>query len=289
MGNAADLRRMLHRIDGRGYKAYREIEGAYDFGQYTLFVDHAQGDPFASPSLVRVRVPQKVALLPSEAFSSKSREIALRDFLTRKFFDASRRFCKGNRGTGNSGIIAIDRPGQEILERTSAFVTKVYVEARFVMGLPALGRSVTARHAEAMFFEELPQIVRASLFFHSLDERALRQHIEIAEDANSLRDQLDRLGLVAFVADRAILPRASGIDPRPLTKGTVVPFESPESLQVKVELPNRGAITGMGIRKGVTLIVGGGYHGKSTLLRALELGVYNHIPRDGRPLGWPAP
>ena len=284
MQNAADLRRMLRRIDGKGYKAYREIEGAYDFGEYTLFVDRAQGDPFASPSLVRAQVPQEVALFPRNAYSNKSREVALRDFVTRKAFDASRRFCKGYRGSGNSGIISVDRPGQEILERTSAFVTELHVEARFVMGLPALGRTVVARHAEAMFFEELPQIVRTSLFFQNLDKRALLKHIEIAEDSDFLRDQLDRLGLVAIVADGAILPRTSGVDPRPLTKGLVVPLESPESLRVKVELPNRGAITGMGIPKGVTLIVGGGYHGKSTLLRALELGVYNHIPGDGREL-----
>ena len=284
MRDAADLRRMLRRVDGRGYKAYKGIEGAYDCGEYILIVDHAQGDPFASPSLVRVQVPQRVARLPRYAYSNRSREIALRDFLTRKFFDASRRFCKGNRGTGNSGIILIDLPGQEILERTSTFATELYVEARFVMGLPALGRTVAARHAEAMFFEELPQIVRASLVFQNLSESELQKHIETAEDADSLRDQLDRLGLVAFVADGAILPRASGIDPRPLTKGMVVPFQSAESLRVKVELPNQGAMTGMGIPNGVTLIVGGGYHGKSTLLRALELGVYNHIPDDGREL-----
>ncbi|MFC1944558.1 ABC-ATPase domain-containing protein [Chloroflexota bacterium] len=282
MQTAADIKKILHRIDGKGYKAYRDIEGQYDFRDYILFVDHAQGDPFASPSLARVRIPQNVALLPSDTYSNKSREIAVRDFLTRKFLDASRRFCKGNRGTGNSGIISIDRPRQEILERTSAFVTELYVEARFVMGLPAFGRAVAARHAEAMFFEELPQIVRASLLLQNLNERALRKHVEIAEDADSLRGQLDGLGLVAFVADGAILPRVSGIDPCPLTKGRVVPFESPESFRVEVKLPNRGAVTGMGIPKGVTLIVGGGYHGKSTLLRALELGVYNHIPGDGR-------
>jgi len=223
-----------------------------------------------------------MAGFPNETYSNKSREVALRDFLARRFFDASKRFCKGNRGTGKSGIISIDRPRQEILERTSAFVTGKYVEARFVMGLPAFGRRIAARHAETMFFQELPQIVQASLFYRNLHERELREHIETAEDADSLRDQLDHLGLVAFVADGAILPRASGVDPRALTHGLVVPFESPESLSVEVELPNRGAITGMGIPKGVTLIVGGGYHGKSTLLRAFELGIYNHVPGDGR-------
>ena len=282
MPSAEDLRKTLRRIDGRGYKAYKDVESTYNFREYTLFVDHVQGDPFASPSRVQVRVPQKAAGFPKDTYSSQSRQIALRDFLTRKFFEASRRFCQGNRGTGSSGIISIDHPGQEILERTSAFVTEQFVDARFVMGLPAFGRTVAGKHAEAMFFDELPQIVRASLFYTNLDEKALYRHIEIAEDADFLREQLDNLGLVAFVADQAILPRASGVDPHPLTRGQVVPFESPESFRVRLELPNRGIVTGMGIPKGVTLIVGGGYHGKSTLLRALELGIYDHVPGDGR-------
>jgi predicted ABC-class ATPase len=281
---AADLKRILHKIDGRGYKAYKDIEGEYDYGYYTLFVDHAQGDPFASPSKVRVLVHQKIAEFPRDTYRNKSREVALRDFITRRFLDASRRFCRGSRGTGKSGIILIDRPRQEILERTSVFVTGEYVEARFVMGLPAFGRRIAGSHAESMFSEELPQIVEASLFYKSLSEKTLHNHIETAEDADFLRDQLNHLSLVAFVADGAVLPRATGVDPRPLTEGRVVPFETPESLKMKVELPNRGTITGMGIPKGVTLIVGGGYHGKSTLLRSLELGVYNHIPGDGREL-----
>ena len=284
MRTAADLKRILHKIDGRGYKAYKDIEGEYDYGYYTLFVDHAQGDPFASPSKVRVLVHQKIAEFPRDTYRNKSREVALRDFITRRFLDASRRFSRGSRGTGKSGIILIDRPRQEILERTSVFVTGEYVEARFVMGLPAFGRRIAGSHAESMFSEELPQIVEASLFYKSLSEKTLHNHIETAEDADFLRDQLNHLSLVAFVADGAVLPRATGVDPRPLTEGRVVPFETPESLKMKVELPNRGTITGMGIPKGVTLIVGGGYHGKSTLLRSLELGVYNHIPGDGREL-----
>jgi predicted ABC-class ATPase len=284
MPSAEDLRRTLRRIDGRGYKAYKDIEGAYHFKEYTLYVEHVQGDPFASPSRVRVRVPQSVAGFPGDTYHHKSREVALRDFLTRRFFQASRRYGKGNRGTGNSGLISIDLPGQEILERTSVFIAADYVEARLVMGLPAFGRTITARHAEAMLFDELPQIVSASLYARNLDRKALYKHIEVAEDADFLRGQLDSLGLVAFVADGAILPRASGVDLRPLSKGRVVPFQSSDSLRVRVELPNRGAVTGMGIPEGVTLIIGGGYHGKSTLLRALELGVYNHIPGDGREL-----
>ena len=280
MKSTEDLKRILQRIDGRGYKAYKDLQGMYDFAEYTLLVDHVQGDPFASPSRVRVQIPQRVAKFLPGTFSNKSREIALRDFLTRKFYKASKKCSRGKRGTGKSGIISIDRPGQEILERTSIVITKEHVEARFVMGLPAFGRKIAGRHAKAMFFEELPKI-SASVYFENLDQKALYCHIETAEDADFLRDQLEHLGLLAFVADGAVLPRVSGVDPRPLT-GKVVPFKSPQSFRVAIKVPNAGSITGMGIPKGVTLIVGGGYHGKSTLLKALELGVYNHIPGDGR-------
>jgi len=284
MRSSNQLAEILRRIDGKGYKAYKDLEGMYDFGEYLLLVDHAQGDPFASPSRIRVRVSQTLAQFPRDTFSNKSREIALRDFLTRRFAEASRRFCKGNRGTGKSGLIAIDRPGQEILERTSVLVDAEHIEAHFVMALPAFGRRIAAREAHAMFFEELPKIVKASLFFASIDKNALYEHIQTAEDADHLRGSLAQLELVAFVADGSILPRASGIDPRPLAPQRAVPFQSPQSLRCTVHLPNRGEITGMGIPKGITLIVGGGYHGKSTLLNAIELGVYNHIPGDGREL-----
>lgn len=277
-----ELRKTLKRIDKKGYKAYKNIEGVYDFGEYILFVDHVQGDPFAFPSRVRVKVPQQVAGFPQDTYQTKSREIALRDFLTRKFFEAIKKISKGKRGTGKSGLIEIERCGQEILERTSVFVNERWVEARFLMGLPAFGRTISGKDAEEMFFGELPRIIKASLLFKNLESNFLYQHIETAEDADFLRESLRKLGLVGFIAEGAILPRRSGVDPRPLSGKKVVPFRSPPSLRVEIELPNRGKISGMGISQGVTLIVGGGHHGKSTLLRALELGIYNHIPQDGR-------
>ena len=284
MRDASQLRQTLGRIDGRGYKAYRDIQGSYDFGDYTLHVDHVQADPFAAPSRMRVGVNQELATFPEDSYSSRSREVALRDFLTRAFAAAVRRFSGGRRGSGKSGSMEIDRPGQEVLERSSVLVTRDFVEARFTMGLPAFGRRIAGRQAEAIFFQSLPRVVEASLLFKNLDKEALFRHVELCEDADHLRGRLEELGLVAFVPDDAILPRQSGIDSRPLDQGKVVPFRSPDSLRVEVELPNSGKTTGMGIPAGVTLIVGGGYHGKSTLLKAIEQGVYNHVPGDGREL-----
>lgn len=282
MKTAHDLRDALRIIDGRGYPAYRDIAGGYGFDDFVFYIDRVQGDPFASPSRVRVRVYQDTAGFPKDTYSGKTREIALRDFIARAFNSASEKFSLGNRGSGKSGLISMSRPGQQILERSSVVVTHMYAEARFGMGLPAFGRSVAGKHAEAMFFEELPKIVRFSMIFGNLDEDALYEHIETAEDADFLRNEIEGLGCVSFIAEGSILPRASGIDPGPMSEDEAVPFESPPSLKMDVELPNRGQISGMGIPKGVTLIVGGGYHGKSTLLEAVSEGIYNHIPGDGR-------
>ncbi len=284
MKSNEDLRRGLRRIDGRGYMAYRDVEGVYDFGEFRLSIDHVQGDPFAAPSRVRVMVDQKKAGFPRDTFAGISRNVALRDFLTRRFEAAAQRHSRGIRGAGNSGTIAMVTAGQEVLERTSVFVSEAEVEARFVMGLPAFGRRIAGRHAEDMFFDQLPRIVHDGLLYESRNREELDRHVRTVEDADFLRRRLDSMGLVAFVADGAILPRASGVDPRPLQEGPVIPFESPAPLRREVRLPNRGTITGMGIPPGVTLVVGGGYHGKSTLLKALELGVYNRIPGDGREL-----
>ncbi len=277
-----DIQRILSRIEGRGYKAYKELTGSYDFGDFVLLIDHVQSDPFAAPSRFRARVLKENGGFPADTYKNRSRTIALRDFLTREFSCLSKKVSGGRRGTGKSGLISIDTPGQEILEKTSMIVNEDYLEARFFVGLPARGRTILTKVAEKMLLEEIPRMVRSSLFYPQIDSRELYAHVETAEDADFIRERLSAQNFVSFVADGSVLPRASGIDSRPLKKGTVVPFQSPSSLKVSFNLPNRGLMSGMTIPSGITLIVGGGYHGKSTLLDAVKLGIYNHVPGDGR-------
>ncbi|HHW44942.1 MAG TPA: ABC-ATPase domain-containing protein [Desulfotomaculum sp.] len=284
MHNQHILRDKLLAMDGKGYGAYKSLAGSYAFDRYTLFIDHVQSDPFAPPSRLRVRVEQRLAGFPPVLYRTRPRRIALEDYLMRAFARAVARHCRGHRGTGKSGLVAVDHCGQEILERTGAVVNSDFVEIRFVVGLPARGRTITGREAVRIFLEELPAIIHDSLFYHNLDSGGIIQQVELMEDQEFLRGQLAGRGLVAFVANGSILPRESGVSDRPLVRGRVVPFQSPPELEVEFNLPNRGRVAGMGIPRGVTLIVGGGYHGKSTLLRALERGVYNHIPGDGREL-----
>ncbi|QQE64748.1 ATPase [Leptolyngbya sp. BL0902] len=270
----------LHRLDGQGYGAYKSLKGAYRLADFTLHIDHVQGDPFAAPSRVRVVVPQAVAGFPATLWQTPGRAVALADFLIRAAYQATQRRAQPT-GSGKSGLIGVVRPSQAILERSAAQVTAEAVELRLTVGLPAFGRRIAGKQAADLLCRALPELVNMTLRYDALDAAAIQRHLACAEDAEALRSQLVDRALVAFVADGAILPRRSGVDERPGVDGAV-PFRSPESLRVTLTCPHAGAVTGLGIPQGVTLIVGGGYHGKSTLLRAIEAGVYNHIPDDGR-------
>jgi predicted ABC-class ATPase len=274
------LQALLLKLDQQSYKAYKQIAENYQFPGFTLIIDYVQGDPFAAPSRLRIIVPQSEAGFPAKLYQSPSREIALRDYLNRQFHQVSSSMQE-RRGSGKSGLIAIASPQQQVLERSAIFINDRQLEARFVVGLPARGRTILGRQAAELLCEDLPQIVGRSLKFSALNAAAIQHHVETVEDADWLRSQLVEKQLVAFIPNGAILPRQSGVDDRPL-KSESIPFQSPESLQVSFDRPNQGSISGMGIPQGVTLIVGGGYHGKSTLLKAIALGVYNHIPGDGR-------
>lgn len=279
------LRKKLLALDGKGYKAYKSIAGSYAFAfdnkHFTLTVDHVQGDPFALPSRISVLMDMAQARLPEELWQNPVRRVALEDFLGRALRKAIRQFVKGRRGSGCSGEIAIASGGQQVLTRNAVLISADGVEARLTLGLPAENRRAAGREAVTMFFDELPRVVEAALCFENLHAAQVQRHVHSVEDQHALRRWLREEGLVAFVANGAHLPRASGVDDRPL-RNHVLSFTAPDSLTCLVTLPNAGHMEGLGIPAGITLIVGGGFHGKSTLLQALEYGVYNHIPGDGR-------
>lgn len=282
MQTSADLKNLLARIDRRGYPAYKDTRGAYQFPGYVLSIDHVQGDPFAAPSKLSIHVSGKTAGFPRALYETRCRRLALQDELTRQFGRRAARFSFQAKGSGQSGLISVSRCGPEVLERTACRLDpeRGDVLLRLEVGFPANGRTINARELEKILFDFLPRCVQETLCCSGLDGRRLRAVAQLADDQQYIRQKLPELGLCAFVADGSILPRESGVSSRPM-KGAV-PFRAPRELAVTLDLPNRGKITGMGIPRGITLIVGGGYHGKSTLLKALELGVYDHVAGDGR-------
>ena len=282
MKSLEDLKELLERIDHRGYPAYKDIRGRYQFGGYVLSINHVQGDPFASPSKVSVEVQGKVSGFPKSLYINSCRRIALQDELLRQFGHQAEKAAFKAKGSGKSGLISVSRCSQEILERSACEINPSSgdILLRMEVGLPANGRTINGREAVKIFFELIPVCVQKSLYYRSLDKRRLEKIAELADDQDYIRHILTERNLCAFVADGAVLPRESGISQKPM-RGAVT-FKAPESLAVTMNLPYGGTIRGMGIPKGVTLIVGGGYHGKSTLLEALERGVYNHIMDDGR-------
>ena len=285
MFNEQTLKEKIESLNGRDYGACQSLKGQYEFPKkIRLIIHRIPKDPYAPPhtGIYRVQVERKNSDIINFKTDSKITQIAFSDFLARNFFNACKKISKGSRGTGFSGVITIEKPGQCILQRNSVTINKDIIEVRCFLGIPAKGRKIQSKITEEMFLSELPEIIEASLFKKNVNIENLNNHIHTAVDSEFLRRKLDRRGLIAFIANNSSLPRESGTSDLPMNHQEVVPFLSPPSLEVELKLPHAGCIKGMGIPKGITLITGGGYHGKSTLLDTLEFGVYNHIPGDGR-------
>lgn len=282
MQTAEDLRNLLNKIDHRGYPAYKDTKGQYQFQGYILSIDHVQGDPFASPSKVSIHVKGNLAGFPKEYYIGRFQKIALQDYLIRQFGYVLEKYTFKAKGSGKSGLIGISRCGQEVLERTACQIDSKSgnIVLRIEIGFPANGRTINARELIKILFDFLPKCVEQTLYYKNSNQKRLRERIELTEDQQFIREHLSEMGLIAFVTNGSILPRESGVSSRPMKNAVV--FQSPKEMEVTLDLPHKGKISGMGIPKGITLIVGGGYHGKSTLLKALELGVYDHIYGDGR-------
>ncbi len=279
---ATELQTLLRNIDHRGYPAYKDTKGSYSFGSYVLSIDHVQGDPFAAPSKVSIHIDGKGAGFPAEYYGNRERRIALQDYLLRLFRREVDKYNFKAKGSGKSGLMTASRTGQEVLERTACEMDSANgsLTVRLEVGFPANGRTICSSELIRILFDFLPKCVQDVLFYKRLDRGEVEKTMFLADDRKYIRDALEERGLVAFVANGAVLPRESGVSDRPMKDS--VRFASPKSMEVEMNLPHKGLVKGMGIRKGITLIVGGGYHGKSTLLKALELGVYDHIAGDGR-------
>ncbi len=275
------LIKTLREIDNKSYPLYKQLKGSYDMTGFILNIEHVQGDPFASPSMVSVEIPSVKAAFPRDLYDNEEKKVALEDQLLRLFAGELRKYSFKAKGSGKSGFMGAIMPGPEVLKRTGCEISdKGTVLVRFEVGFPANGRRIQSRELEKMLVQFVPEVVSRTLYYDRSKEKQFRKVAELAEDQKFIRCELKKRNLVAFVANGAILPRESGVSSRPMKQA--VAFQSPKSLEVTLQLPNKGELKGMGIPQGITMIVGGGFHGKSTLLKALEVGVYNHIAGDGR-------
>ncbi|OLO76093.1 ABC-ATPase domain-containing protein [Actinomyces oris] len=283
-GLLADLVGHLHALDGRSYAAYKAIVGRYRApAGWFLHIDRVQSDPYAPPTRIHVDVPTDLhgleLLDEADLLADADRRLAVGDFLARELH-------AGFRGTA----LSIASPGQEILQRSSIILrpeekkerTGWTLEIRARLALPAQGRSIQGHEASRIVGRDLVRELEEAMDLTGERGDRLVRHVATLEDHRALTAAVARNGWVAFLADGSVLPRRSGVSDDPLDGG--VPLRAPDSMAATVELPHAGTVRGTVVEAGVNVIVGGGYHGKSTLLSAIERGVYPHVPGDGREL-----
>ena len=269
------LYQKIRTLNGKNYGLYKSLaDKPWDFGDFALEFLHVQGDPYAPASRVVIKANLSMLGYSGEWGGSFERRLALSDFLHRKLS----RLVKEKYPDKDAAIV-FDTAGPEMLVRNSLWIDNGELRACLQVRLPGEGRKIQAEVAAEILTMVLPDLVSAGLYYSKSDEAALQEHFRVLAERKEILAQLESRGLCAFVPDGAVLPRASGLSELPLEGA--VPFTAPEQMAVTLNVCGR-EIRGMGIPKGITVITGGAFHGKSTLLQALTRAVYPHIPGDGR-------
>ena len=269
------LYQKIRSLNGKNYGLYKSLaDKPWDFGDFALEFLHVQGDPYAPASRVLIKANLSMLGYAGEWGGTYERRLALSDFLYRKLGRLVQ-----ERYPGKDAAVIFDTAGPEMLVRNSLWIDNGELRACLQVKLPGDGRKIQAELAAEILTMVLPDLVSAGLYYSKSDEVFLQEHYRVLAERKEILSQLDARGLCAFVPDGAVLPRASGLSEMPLEGA--VPFVAPEEMAVTLNVCGRD-IRGMGIPKGVTVITGGAFHGKSTLLQALTRSVYPHIPGDGR-------
>jgi len=263
-----ELHQRLLKLHGKPYGVYKSLQGQYfNFGDFTIKFTHIQGDPHAQPSKAMLSSKMSSLGFPEDLLGTKEKEISLADFLLRQFDKTAEN-------------ISIVRAHSQIMQRNSLYIENGIVRILVSVNMPGDGRRIEGEKASELLIGILSDWVTTAMYWNNLNKEACKAHIEYFINRNFLLSQLSEKKLAAFVPNGAILPRESGFSEAPMQNA--VPFISPPELLVELNLPNGERVAGMGIPNGVTVIAGGGFHGKSTLLHALEEAVYPHILGDGR-------
>lgn len=274
------LYQKIRSLQGKNYGLYKSLaDRSWDFGDFVLEFLHVQGDPYAPASRVMIKASLLMLGFPSEWGGSFERRLALSDYLYRRLSALVR-----EKYPDRDAAVVFDTAGPEMLVRNALWVDNGELRACLQVRLPGDGRKIQAEAAAEILTMVLPDLVSAALYNSGESKKdgvepELVEHYRVLAERKEILSQLEERGLCAFVPDGAVLPRASGLSELPMEGA--VPFAAPEEMAVML-VANGREIRGMGIPKGITVISGGAFHGKSTLLQALTKSVYPHIPGDGR-------
>eukprot|EP01054_Gregarina_sp_Poly1_P003692 Gregarina_sp_Poly_1__3691@NODE_208_length_11377_cov_32_000884_g185_i0_p3_GENE_NODE_208_length_11377_cov_32_000884_g185_i0NODE_208_length_11377_cov_32_000884_g185_i0_p3_ORF_typecomplete_len639_score73_54ABC_ATPase/PF09818_9/1e153AAA_23/PF13476_6/1_1e04AAA_23/PF13476_6/0_00012AAA_29/PF13555_6/0_0068AAA_27/PF13514_6/0_45_NODE_208_length_11377_cov_32_000884_g185_i044196335 len=316
--DSSSLDEALLNLEGASYQGYRTLQNKTftvpvprASGYVSVTFDRIQGDSFAPPSHLRFRVPVSV---DPKWRSTETHVTAVQDFLTRRLNTHLEIPFSTRRGVGSwhapkGGKFTVYTPGQNVLDRSTVILAPDWIEARVRFGLPARGRTIEGRRCADLLCRQAIPLMYSVLNLNLLnghDQQDLERYVQNIENQECLRNHLKSANLVAFVPNGASLPRRSGFEDTPLrlannqseeydsssefgttddlpaSHSRLVLFESPPSLRVTLPLADGSTISGMGIPPGVTILTGGGFNGKTTLLEALQFGIYNKVPKDGR-------
>ena len=279
---------LLKELNGQSIENYQQIAGDYDFTRYVIKCHPFRVNGPDIQPMFSIRVPQTISEIPEVLFESAIRRTALEDYLLRGFSSEVDQLASFDvHGVAKRNII-VSSPEQKILPRNTILVTGEYVELRVGIQLPlqqlmiddTISYVIDGTRMQEILFDELMESVVNSLLYCNMDSQAVESFVQSMDDADVLRQHLSASGQVAFIADGSLLDRADHSDLPDYEHA--VSFQVSEDVVASVETPFSGAVNGLVVPSGLTVIIGEADSGRIDLMDAISQGIYNHVGGDGR-------
>lgn len=270
----------LHELftDKNGDKEYTEDEKIFNYCNLKF--------KFKGTSQRTIEKFQLLIIIPDKLLKLNVEEkliVIFEDYLLRHLFSGINSLSEENANINKGGHEKADfaaqsvngiinhRSGMIYYNNKKEFIFKIAFSAPLTKGISVNSKSL---------FKAIKSILDyIEYILKELDTNNLLLHLSTYDKQLQIREYLRKNHLSAFVADGSILPRENGTS-APMKNA--IPFKSPDSMYTVITFSDGTSISGMAIPQGIIVITGGGYSGKSTLLDAIEMGIYNHITGDGR-------
>lgn len=206
-------------------------------------------------------------------------EYVLLDRLSRVINELSRDYINQDKSIREKAQFSAQSTDERVLKRSGMFYNKKKDKFIFKINfnVPLLNAISVNAKATVQAIKDIMKHIEDII--KTIDEKELKPFIAVYEKQIEIRKYLKENNLCVFIADGSILPRENGTN-LPLKNAT--PFFAPSNMCIQIPFSDGTKISGMAIKHGVTVITGGAYSGKSTLLDAIEMGIYNHVLGDGR-------
>ncbi len=281
MKTVNDLKKILRKdINGNKKSSFQSLASdVYEY--YNGITLRFECINYRFPEIMNMYINVPVEILKIDIMKLDKISVFAEDYILRELSpivnEYGKSMCNESKEIRAQGDIRMQSVNNKIVRRTGV----LYNNGKFVLKMwcrfPLIGVAAVSGKKSCRLITELLKLL--DVWVENFDVNRLYKKSQIYINQCEIRKYLKDNDYVCFIKNGSILPREKENN---VSKTDATPFQAPSTMEYTIKLKSGEILTGMVIAKGLTVITGGGYSGKTTIIDAIESGIYNHVEGDGR-------